>query len=614
MCGIIGYTGSRPAGPLIIEGLRRLEYRGYDSAGIALFDADHQLYVARATGKLDHLDARVEGTLPPAVAGIGHTRWATHGVPSDHNAHPHLDPSGRVAVVHNGIVENFQALRAPFLERGERFLSETDTEVIAFLIADRLDEGHDLADALRLTVAGLEGAHAIVAVSVDEPGRIVAARVGNAGGVVVGFGDGEGFLASDLAALLPHTRRIAFLDPGEIVDLRPEGATFIDDEGRTIEKAVELQPFDPVSAVKGRYKHFMLKEIHEQPDIALDGLRGRYYVDPPRVDLDELTLTEEQVARINRVVLVGMGTSMHAAQVGRHYIERFARIPAEVDNSAEFRYREPVLDDRTLVVSVAQSGETVDTLWAMDEAKRAGCLQVTICNTPGSQTTRVADSTLFMRAGPEIAVASTKTMIGSMLALHALALHLGRLRGTLDEATAAQQVEGALHIPAAIGETLLLEPQIEAIAQRYAQYEDFLFLGRGLSFPMALEGALKLKEVSYIHAEGYAAGEMKHGPIALIDEHMPVVALALDDDLRDKMRSNIEQVKARRGKVIAIVSAGDTSLDGVADEVITVPYTIPSLTPLTSVVVMQLLSYDIAVARGADVDQPRNLAKTVTVE
>ena len=614
MCGIIGYTGSRPAGPIVIEGLRRLEYRGYDSAGIALFDRDHQLYVARATGKLDHLDARVEGTLPPAVAGIGHTRWATHGVPSDQNAHPHLDPSGRVAVVHNGIVENFEALRRPFLDRGERFLSETDTEVIPFLIADRLSEGHDLPEAMRLVVGQLDGAHAIVAVSADEPGRLVAARVGNAGGVVVGFGDGEHFLASDLAALLQHTRRVAFLDPGEIADVRPEGVTFFDAEGRTIEKAIETQPFDPVAAVKGRYKHFMLKEIHEQPDVALDALRGRYLIDPPRVDLEELTLTAEQVAGINRIVLVGMGTSMHAAMVGRHYIERFARIPAEVDNSSEFRYRRPVLDEHTLVVSVAQSGETVDTLWAMDEAKRAGCLQVTICNSPGSQTTRVADATLYMRAGPEIAVASTKTMVGSMLALHALALHLGRLRGTLDDATAAQEVEGALHVPAAIGETLLLEPQIEAMAGYFAAYEDFLFLGRGLSFPMALEGALKLKEVSYIHAEGYAAGEMKHGPIALIDEHMPVVALALDDDLRDKMRSNIEQVKARRGVVIALVSAGDTSLEGLANASVTLPATIPSLTPMTSVVVMQLLSYYIAVARGADVDQPRNLAKTVTVE
>ncbi|MSP22400.1 MAG: glutamine--fructose-6-phosphate transaminase (isomerizing) [Dehalococcoidia bacterium] len=614
MCGIIGYTGRRPAGQIVIEGLRRLEYRGYDSAGIALLDRDHELYVAKATGKLEHLDARVEGQLPPATTGIGHTRWATHGAPNDMNAHPQLDPTGRVAVVHNGIVENFEVLRRRFLDRGAHFSSDTDTEVIAHLLAERLQAGNDLAEAMRVVIPQLTGAQAIVAVSVDEPGRIVAARVGNAGGIVVGYGDQEHFLASDLAALLPHTRHVAFLEAGQIADVRADGVTYFDVEGRTIEKAVEVQPFDPVAAVKGRYKHFMLKEIHEQPDVALDGLRGRYLSDHARVELDELHIDAERLVRVQRVVLVGMGTSLHAAMVGRHYIERFARIPAEVDNAAEFRYREPVLDDRTLVVSVAQSGETVDTLWAMDEARRAGCLQIAICNTPGSQATRVADATVFMRAGPEIAVASTKTMVGSMIALHALALHLGRVRGTLPLDVAAAQVEAALHIPAAIGEALLLAPAFEALAGRYAADQNFLFLGRGLSYPMALEGALKLKEVSYIHAEGYAAGEMKHGPIALIDEHMPVLALALDDDLHDKMRSNIEQVKARRGRVIALVSEGDTSLDGVADDVIALPRVASALTPLTSVVAMQLLAYYIAVHRGADVDQPRNLAKTVTVE
>jgi len=614
MCGIIGYTGRRPAGQIVIEGLRRLEYRGYDSAGIALFDADHELYVAKATGKLSNLDARVEGQLPPAVAGMGHTRWATHGAPNDHNAHPHLDPSGRVAVVHNGIVENFEALRRRFTDRGATFLSETDTEVIAHLLAERLERGEDLADAMCGMVGELEGAHAIVAVCVDEPGRLVAARVGNAGGVVIGYGDEEHFISSDLAALLPHTRRVAFLDAGEIADVRAEGVTYLDASGRLIEKAIEVQPFDPVAAVKGRYKHFMLKEIHEQPEVALDALRGRYLHDPPRVELDELGIDAARLASIDRVVLIGMGTSMHAAMVGRHYIERYARIPAEVDNAAEFRYREPVLNERTLVISVAQSGETVDTLWAMEEARRAGCLQITICNTPGAQSTRIADGTVFMRAGPEIAVASTKTMIGSMIALHALALHMGRVRGTLSSEVAAEQVDGALHVPAAIGEMLLLEPRLEEVAGRYAGSEDFLFLGRGLSYPMALEGALKLKEVSYIHAEGYAAGEMKHGPIALIDESLPTLALALDDDLHDKMRSNIEQVKARRGRVIALVTEGDHSLDGVADDVIALPRVIDSLSPLTSVVAMQLLAYHIAVQRGADVDQPRNLAKTVTVE
>jgi glucosamine--fructose-6-phosphate aminotransferase (isomerizing) len=615
VCGIIGYTGRRPAGPIVIDGLKRLEYRGYDSAGIALLDGDHELYVARSVGKLDRLDAHVEGTLPPAVAGIGHTRWATHGEPSDANAHPHLDPSGRVAIIHNGIVENFETLRARFTDRGATFLSATDSEVIAHIVAEQLEASGDLVEALRLTTLQLEGAHAIVAVATDEPGRLVAARVGNAGGVVVGFGDGESFIASDLAALLPNTRRVAFLDPGEIADVRADGVAFIDGEGRAIEKAVKTQPYDPVAAVKGRYKHFMLKEIYEQPETALDAVRGRYLPDLARVSLgDEFPFDAERVRRIRRVILIAMGTSMHAAMVGRHYIERLARIPAEIDNAAEFRYRQPVIDDETLVVSVAQSGETVDTLWAMEEARAAGCPQLTVCNTPGAQSTRVADGTLLMRAGPEIAVASTKTMLGSMIALHALALHLGRVRGTLDEAVEAEQVAAALRAPAAIGQALLLEPRIAQLASRYAQREDFLFLGRGLSLPVALEGALKLKEVSYIHAEGYPAGEMKHGPIALIDENVPTVALALDDGLRDKMRSNIEQLKARRGPVIAIVSAGDHSLDGVADDVIELPPIDPLLSPLVSVLPMQLLAYHIAVERGADVDQPRNLAKTVTVE
>ncbi len=614
MCGIIGYTGQRPAGQIILEGLRRLEYRGYDSAGIALFDGHHDLYVARAAGKIDNLINRIEGSLPPAVSGIGHTRWATHGAATDLNAHPHLDPSGRVAVVHNGIIENFESLRRPFIERGLPFASDTDTEVIAFLLADELAAGHDLAEAVRHVVSLIHGAAAIVAIASDEPGRIVAARVGNAGGIVIGHGDGERLIASDLAALLPHTRQVTFLEPGEVADIRPDHVSYMDLSGNPLEKPIETQPWDPVAAVKGRYKHFMLKEIHEQPDTALDSIRGRYLVSPYRVDVEGVPFTAEQVRQFTRVVLIGMGTSMHAAMVGRHYIERFAGIPAEVDNASEFRYRRPVLDEHTLVISVAQSGETIDTLAAMDEARRAGCPQITICNTPGAQTTRIAHGTVYMRAGPEIAVASTKTLVGSMIAIHALALHLGRVRGVLDDEVARVQVEAALHLPTALGETLLLAPQIEMLAARYATFEDFFFLGRGLSFAIALEGALKLKEVSYIHAEGYAAGEMKHGPIALIDERMPTVAIALRDEVYDKMRSNIEQVKARRGLVIAIVSDGDHRLDGIADDVLMLPEIDSSLSPLLSVIVMQLLSYYIAVERGADVDQPRNLAKTVTVE
>ena len=614
MCGIIGYTGQRPAAPLLLEGLRRLEYRGYDSAGIALFDAEHELFVARATGKLDALVARLEGTLPAASAGIGHPRWATHGEPNEANAHPQLDPTGRVAIVHNGIVENFEALRRPLVERGERFHSDTDTEVLAHLIAGELAAGSDLAEAVRRVVLQTEGAYSLVVIDAEEPGRIIATRVGNAGGIAVGYGDGEYFVASDLTAILPYTRRITFLEPGELADVRPSGVRIRDLEGQHIEREPESQPYDPVAAVKGRYKHFMLKEISEQPDSALDGIRGRYHIDPPRVEMEDIPFTTERVQQFERVVLVGMGTSLHSAMIGRHYIERFARIPAEADNASEFRYRRPVLDSRTLVISVTQSGETVDTLAAMDEARRADCAQLVVCNTPGAQTTRVADGTVFMRSGPEIAVASTKTMIGSLIALHGIALHLGRLRGTLDEATAQAEVQAALHLPAAIGEALLLEPRVREVASRFSHLEDFLFLGRGLSFPIALEGALKLKEVSYIHAEGYAAGEMKHGPIALIDERMPTVALALRDEVHDKMRANIEQIRARHGAVIAIVSHGDHSLDDIADEVIELPEVHGALAPAVTLVPLQLLAYHIALERGADIDQPRNLAKTVTVE
>ena len=614
MCGIIGYTGQRPAGPILIEGLRRLEYRGYDSAGIALFDDRDGLFVQRAAGKVDQLVSRLEGTLPPASAGIGHTRWATHGGATDANAHPHLDPSGRVAVVHNGIIENFESLQRPYRERGIRFMSETDTEVLAYLVADELARGLDLADAVRAVIGMTEGAYSLVVITKDEPGRIVAARVGNAGGIVIGHGDDERFLASDLAALLPHTRNVTFLEPGEVADITVEAVRYSDLEGMPLMKAIEVQPYDPMAAVKGRFKHFMLKEIHEQPVGTLDMIRGRYRLDPPSVDLDDMPFTAEQVRAFTRVVLIGMGTSMHAAMVGRHYIERFARIPAEVDNAAEFTYRRPVLDEHTLVISVSQSGETVDLLAAMEEARAAGCPQLTVCNVHGAQTTRVADATIYMRMGPEIAVASTKTMMASMIAIHAVALWLGRMRGTLDGAVEREQVEAAQHLPAAIGEALLLEPQIAEVARKYAQAEHFLFLGRGWCYPIAMEGALKLKEVSYIHAEGYPAGEMKHGPIALIDEHMPTVALALRDELHDKMRSNIEQLKARRGPVVALVSQGDETLNGVADDVIELPEIEAALSPLVAVVVMQLLAYYIALERGADIDQPRNLAKTVTVE
>lgn len=615
MCGIIAYTGQRLAGPILLEGLRRIEYRGYDSAGIGLVEDSRRLYVERATGKLDRLITRVEDRLPPASCGIGHTRWATHGEPSERNAHPLTDPEQRVAVVHNGIVENHHELRARLDdESGTRFASDTDTEVLAHLIGAELARGADALTAVRHAVGEARGAFSLVVMPRDEPGRLIAARVGNAGGVVVGHGEGERLLASDLGALLPHTRRVTFLEPGELADVRADAVRYVDADGSEIAKSVEEQLFDPIALVKGRHRHFLAKELHEQPDAILDVLRGRYLTEPPRVELEGIPFDETQARSLRRVVLVGMGTSMLACAVGRHYIERFVRLPAEFDNAAEFRYREPVLDPSTLVISVSQSGETADTLAAMEKARSAGCPQLTVCNTPGAQGTRIADGTVYLRAGPEIAVASTKCLTASIAALHGIALHLGRLTGRIDPAVAAAQVQAALHLPAALGEALLLEPQIAAIAEHYSRYQNFFFLGRGLSYPMAMEGALKLKELSYIHAEGYPAAEMKHGPIALIDESMPTVAIALRDDVFDKMRSNIEQVRARRGPVIAIVSAGEHSLDDLVDERIELPAVDALLSPIISVVPMQLLAYHIALERGADVDQPRNLAKTVTVE
>ena len=613
MCGIIAYTGAREAAPILLDGLRHLEYRGYDSAGIALAPEGAELHVERAAGKVAGLVRRAGDRRPRATAGLGHTRWATHGEPSERNAHPLTDPGRRVAIVHNGIVENHEQLRAE-LGAGARFSSDTDTEVLAHLIARELSRGADLLEAVRLAVGRARGAFSLVAAARDEPGRLVAARAGHAGGLVVGHGEGEHVLASDLGALLPHTRRVTFLEPGELADVRPGSVRYVDAGGAAIEKAVEERPAGAVALVKGRHRHFLAKELHEQPDAVLDVLRGRYLSDPPRVELGGIPFDAADARALRRVVLVGMGTSLSACGVGRHYIERFARLPAEVDNASEFRYRRPVLDPGTLVISVSQSGETADTLAAMEEARAAGCPQITVCNTPGAQATRVADGTVYLRAGPEISVASTKCLTTSIAALHAVALHLGRLAGRLEPELEARQVHAALHLPAAVGEALELEAQVAGIAERYAGYRNFLFLGRGLSYPMAMEGALKLKELSYIHAEGYAAGEMKHGPIALVDASVPTVAIALRDEVFEKMRSNIEQLRARRGPVIAIVSAGDRSLEGAVEERIELPAVDPLLSPVVSAVPMQLLAYHIALERGADVDQPRNLAKTVTVE
>ncbi len=613
MCGIIGYEGSREAGPLLVAGLQRLEYRGYDSAGIAVIDED-RLQITKRQGKLSNLVATLEGVYPPGTTGIAHTRWATHGKPSDANAHPHVDCDGNVAIVHNGIVENYAELRSELIAHGHSFSSETDSEVIPHLIESRLREGDDLASAVRHMLKRIAGAHAIAAICREYPGRLIAARIGNAGGLVVGYGTNEYFIASDLSALLPETRRVAFLADGELVEITRDGVRYFDIDGNMIEKEPQDVPLDPVAAVKGNYKHFMLKEIMEQPDCVLDTMRGRATFAPPNLDLSDLDIADDALRTIQRVVVIAMGTSLHAAMAGRHYFEAIAGLPAEVDNASEFRYREAPLGPETLVVSIAQSGETVDTLEAMSEAKRRGALLITVCNTPGAQSTRVADSTVLTRCGPEIGVASTKTLTASMVALYLLACHIGRVRGAIDDARIGELIEPLVHLPDLIGRVLQSSEQIEQLAHRFHRYQNFLFLGRGLQYPIAMEGALKLKEISYIHAEGYPAGEMKHGPIALIDETMPVVAIAVRDGLREKMLSNIEQVKARDGIVIALLNEGDDELANKADHAIAVPEIAPMLLPMLTVIPLQLLAYHIAVLRGCDVDQPRNLAKTVTVE
>ncbi|MGD0205141.1 MAG: glutamine--fructose-6-phosphate transaminase (isomerizing) [Dehalococcoidia bacterium] len=615
MCGIIGYVGKRPAVPILLEGLRRLEYRGYDSAGLAVLDENGKLCIEKSVGKLATLASGLRGRWPSGSLGIGHTRWATHGRPSGINAHPHLDCQGRVVVIHNGIVENYPALKERLIDQGHTFVSETDTEVIPHLIEHHLQDGSSLEVAVGRAIGQMEGAHAMVVFSLSEPDKLVAARVGNAGGVVVGYGQGEMFLASDLPALLPHTRRVVFLADGEIAAVTSDSVSYLSADGTVLAKEVQTVSYDPLSAARGNYKHFMLKEIAEQPEAILDSIRGRAQFEPPAVILEDMSIPRRRLGQIRRVVLVGMGTSLHAAMVGRHYIEQIARIPAEVDNASEFRYRKPLLAPDTLLISVGQSGETVDTLAAMDEARRQGALQITICNVVGSQATRIADGVVYTRCGLEVGVASTKTFTAAIAALYLLACYLAQERGVVDdEAHLRSLIAPLARMPSLVGQVVQRDAEYERLAHRFFRYSNFLYLGRGVQFPIAMEGALKLKEVSYIHAEGYPAGEMKHGPIALIAEEMPVVAIALRDELYDKMTSNIEQVKAREGTVIAIASEGDEELAKKSDYVIYLPQASPLLMPILAAIPLQFFAYHIAVRRGCDVDQPRNLAKTVTVE
>ena len=616
MCGIIGYTGGRQAASIILEGLTSLEYRGYDSAGIAVMSKTGEPQLYKAAGKLSNLKRVLSNGLPDGNSGIGHTRWATHGGPTDFNAHPHTDCFNDVIVVHNGIVENYLELKQELVGKGHAFTSQTDAECVPHLIETYLQDEYSLEDAVRATANRLRGANAIVVISRREPDKIISFKLGNAGGIVVGYGEDEMLLASDLPALLPHTREVVYLGAGEMVVVTQKDVRYTDLDGNELEKSTLHMPYDALTAAKGEFKHFMLKEIHEQPEAIINALRGRVSFDDFSVDLEHFPYSDEELKEITRVVIVGMGTSLHAGMVGRLWMESLAGIATEVDNSSEFRYRDPVIDENTLVISISQSGETADTLAAMDEAKNKGARQITLCNYEGTQTTRVADGTILIRAGLEVAVASSKTFVCSLVALYLLSIYMGTRRGHLSKDRCQEMVKELARLPQMMGSLLVKEKVAvyESLARVFANRRDFLFLGRGINFPLAMEGAIKLKEISYIHAEGYPAGEMKHGPISLIDEEMPVVALIPKDELYEKMLSNINEVKARGGTVIAVATEGDEEILDKADHAIYIPVASSNVTPILMAVPMQLLAYHIAVRRGCDVDQPRNLAKSVTVE
>jgi glucosamine--fructose-6-phosphate aminotransferase (isomerizing) len=614
MCGIVGYVGERDATPIIIDGLSRLEYRGYDSAGVAVLQ-NGAIQLRRDVGKLANLRAKLADSPIYGHIGIGHTRWATHGAPAEHNAHPHISMNGDFVVVHNGIVENYLELREELSAEGVVFKSETDTEVIVHLVERFANDGAhgDVTEAARKAVAQLRGAHAIVVMSRRQPDRLVAVRIGNAGGVAVGLGDGENFIASDIPAILEQTRRMIFLESRQMATVTASSVTVQALDGTQVTPSIHTIPWDPVSAAKGEYRHFMQKEIFEQARSITDTIRGRVDFEHHTVLLPELNLTEEAARRIERVVTVACGTSYYSGLVGKFFIERIARLRVEVDYGSEYRYRDPVIDDRTAVLAITQSGETVDTLAAMEEAREKGALLWSIVNAIGSQAMRIADGYITMNAGPEIGVASTKAFTASMVDQYLLALYLAQQRGvrTPDH---DQRVQDTARLPDLVGRTLERSAQVEELAGLLHHYTNFLYLGRGINYPIALEGALKLKEISYIHAEGYPAGEMKHGPIALIDESMPVLAIALKDSVYDKMISQIEQAKARNAVVIAVATDGDSFIASKADHVLYVPETPELLSPVIAVLPLQMLAYYVAVRRGADVDQPRNLAKSVTVE
>lgn len=615
MCGIVGYTGSRDAAGVVLDGLAHLAYRGYDSAGIAVADDAGNVHLRKAAGKLDNL-LQLAGSAP--VSGrhaIGHTRWATHGPPTAVNAHPHADGAGEIVVVHNGIVENYAELKGRLAANGHRFLSETDSEVIPHLIQELLADGAPFEEAARLAAGRIHGAHAIACMYAKEPGLIVAARRGNAGGIAIGAGAGEAFVASDLPALIPHTSRVLFMEPEEVAVVRPEGFELRTMEGRRASRSVHYVEIPRSILERGAYKHFTLKEIHEQPDAAQRALHERIAFESNEVALSELPLSAAEMKGLNRVLFVGMGTSLHAGQVGARYVETLARTPASAEVAAEFSHRDAAVDERTLVVGITQSGETADTLQALRAARAQGARTAAVTNAPGSEATRAAECALLMHAGAEVGVASTKTMVSSMVTAYLIACALGQGRGTLAGERAAKRVDDVARLPALLGASLeMADASVDAVAQRYAKSRAFLFIGRGLLEPIAREGALKMKETSYIHADGLSAAEMKHGPIALIGDDTPAVALALRNSLYPKMLNAIAQIRARGGSVIAVAAEGSKEITELADDVIWTPEAPALLQPIVATVPAQLLAYCIADLLGNDIDQPRNLAKSVTVE
>jgi len=613
MCGIVGYIGARDATPIILNGLKRLEYRGYDSAGVAVINGG-QIEVRRDAGKLSQLIDLVGKDPVKGAPGIGHTRWATHGAPSARNAHPHVGNSGKVVVVHNGIVENFLELKDELTSEGATFHSETDTETIVHLAEYLKSSGNSLEEAAQKTFSRIEGANVVVMMSTDEPDKIVTARIGNAGGVVIGLGEDENFIASDIPAILEHTRKVIFLESRQMAIVTRDSVQVKTLDGQDVNPEIHTIAWDAVSAEKGEYRHFMQKEIHEQVRALTDTLAGRVDFQEGRIRLPELNLTPELAKRIQRIYITACGTAAYAGMVGKYLIEKIARVPVEVVIASEFRYSDPILDENTVVLAISQSGETADTLAAMEEGRRKGAVLWSIVNAIGSQAMRIADGFISMQTGPEVGVASTKAFTAPLINQYMLAILLADLRGTLDDETRNALVSDLRLVPDLAGRVLDTEPEIEKVAHVLKDIKNCLYLGRGINMPIAYEGALKLKEISYIHAEGYPAGEMKHGPIALIDEEMPVLCLAPKDPWHEKMISQIQQAKARGGVVIAIATEGDELVKSMADHVLWIPEAPWMLSPVVTVLPLQLLAYHIAAIRGLDVDQPRNLAKSVTVE